>query len=122
MRSGLLALALAAAACAHPGSTAQLDPNAPTTVKVENDNVLDMNVYVLSGGQRFRLGMVSGGHTEVLTIPAAFVHVSTDLRFETRPIGSQAGPRTETITDRKTTRLNSSHGYTSYAAFCVTKN
>src|ERR1051325_2767344 len=50
MRSGLLALALAAAACAHPGSTAQLDPNAPTTVKVENDNVLDMNVYVLSGG------------------------------------------------------------------------
>jgi hypothetical protein len=42
--------------------------------------------------------MVSGGHTEVLTIPAAFVHVSTDLRFETRPIGSQAGPRTETIT------------------------
>src|ERR1041385_5279525 len=91
MRSGLLALALMAAACADRGSTAQLDPNAPTTVKVENDNVLD-------GGQRFRLGMVSGGHTEVLTIPAAFVHVSTDLRFETRPIGSQAGPRTETIT------------------------
>ncbi|HTI05559.1 MAG TPA: hypothetical protein VL549_09600 [Gemmatimonadales bacterium] len=101
MRSGFLAavLALVSAACAHPGGTAQLDPNAATTVKVTNDNVLDMNVYVLSSsGSRFRLGMVSGGHTEVFTVPAALIHGPTDLRFQTRSIGSQAGPRTETIT------------------------
>lgn len=98
MKQALLALALVVAACAPRGGTAELDPNAPTTVKVTNDNVLDMNVYVLNVGQRFRLGMVAGGHTEVFTIPAALVHLSTDLRFETRPIGSSMGPRSESIT------------------------
>src|SRR2546429_259873 len=32
----------------------------------------------------------------------------------------QAGPRTTPI-DRKSTRLNSSHGYISYAVFCLKK-
>src|SRR2546422_2908280 len=31
------------------------------------------------------------------------------------------GPRTDFATDRKSTRLNSSHGYISYAVFCLKK-
>src|ERR1041385_2406066 len=30
--------------------------------------------------------------------------------------------RVEPVTDRKSTRLNSSHGYISYAVFCLKKN
>src|SRR2546422_3609300 len=39
-------------------------------------------------------------------------------RYDT--VGSSAGPRTSK-SDRKSTRLNSSHGYISYAVFCLKK-
>src|SRR2546422_5401534 len=36
-------------------------------------------------------------------------------------IDGNAGLRRSVITDRKSTRLNSSHGYISYAVFCLKK-
>src|SRR5687768_17784109 len=39
-------------------------------------------------------------------------------RTETRRAHTQCGPRAR---DRKSTRLNSSHGYISYAVFCLKK-
>ncbi len=100
MKSRVLTLALLAAACNHAArSTPPTIPatDAATTVKVVNDNVLDMNVFVLSNGQRFRLGSVNGGHTEVFTLPRAIVHYSTDLQFEIRSIGNASIDRTETM-------------------------
>jgi len=96
-----LAGALLAAACSHaarsaPPTTPATEP--ATTVKVVNDNVLDMTVFVVSSGQRFRLGSVNGGHTEVFTLPRATVHYSTQLVFEIRSIGNAAVERTETMT------------------------
>src|ERR1041385_9407950 len=38
------------------------------------------------------------------------------------PIGSISKQFTATAIDRKSTRLNSSHGYISYAVFCFKKN
>src|SRR2546429_4083944 len=38
-----------------------------------------------------------------------------------RPLRKCAGPRPECPPDRKSTRLNSSHGYISYAVFCLKK-
>src|SRR2546429_5819614 len=35
--------------------------------------------------------------------------------------GDRAGPRARLPSDRKSTRLNSSHGYISYAVFCLKK-
>src|SRR2546422_6665373 len=35
--------------------------------------------------------------------------------------GSAAGRRRDDVRDRKSTRLNSSHGYISYAVFCLKK-
>src|SRR2546422_7733185 len=35
--------------------------------------------------------------------------------------GGPPGPRWSTTQDRKSTRLNSSHGYISYAVFCLKK-
>ena len=101
MNARFLALVLLAAACSHaarsaPPTTPTTEP--ATTVKVVNDNVLDMNVFVVSSGQRFRLGSVNGGHTEVMTLPRAIVHYSTQLVFEIRSIGNGAVERTETMT------------------------
>src|SRR2546429_6964585 len=36
--------------------------------------------------------------------------------------GDQRGPPVRVLADRKSTRLNSSHGYISYAVFCLKKN
>src|SRR2546422_293923 len=40
---------------------------------------------------------------------------------DTRPTGSTIWPLTQAQPDRKSTRLNSSHGYISYAVFCLKK-
>lgn len=100
MKTRLLALALLTAACSHakhPPASPTSEP--PTTVKIVNDNVVDMNVFVRSGGgPQFRLGRVAGGHTEVLTIPPALVHFQTTLFFEMRPVDGSARSRSQSIT------------------------
>ncbi len=98
MMTRLLALALLTAACSpkHPPASPTTEP--PTTVKIVNDNVVDMNVFVRSGGSQFRLGRVAGGHTAVLTIPSALVHFQTTLVFEMRPVDGSARSRSQSIT------------------------
>jgi hypothetical protein len=69
-----------------------------TTVEVRNQNFLDMNIYVLSGSQRIRLGTVTGLSTRTLTIPSSLVFGSATVRFEMNPIGSTARPVSQEIT------------------------
>jgi predicted small lipoprotein YifL len=69
-----------------------------TTVEVRNQNFLDMNVYVLSGSQRIRLGTVNGLSTRTLTIPRSLVFGFASVRFEMNPIGSRARPVSQEIT------------------------
>ena len=68
-----------------------------TQVQVRNQNYLDVNVYVWSGTQRFRLGAVSGLSTRSLTIPAHLVFGITNLRFELDPVGSRGRPVTNEV-------------------------
>src|SRR2546422_1331471 len=56
-------------------------------------------------------GDESGGRAGVATAPAGARRRSPNLRPGARP----------TTLDRKSTRLNSSHGYISYAVFCLKK-
>jgi len=97
MRGALLALAVLSAACGHAARSGAPEPQPKTTVKVQNQNFLDMDVFVLQGGQRIRLGMVGGLSTQVLTLPDYIVRSSPQLRFEVHPIGGRDNPRTETI-------------------------
>jgi hypothetical protein len=102
MKAPYLALLLVAAACSRtprPEGSPSPAQDAPTTVKVVNDNVLDMNVFVVpNNGQRFRLGSVTGGHTEVFTIPKALVSYGSQLVFAVRPVAGSTTDRTQRIT------------------------
>ena len=102
MRAQMLALTLLAAACSHrtsqTASETTPEQNAKTSVKVENQNFADMNVYVLSSAGRVRLGMVTGLSSQVFEIPADIVRISPQVRFELHPIGGRRNPISETIT------------------------
>lgn len=64
----------------------------PTTVRVENRSFLDHNVFVLRGGQRIRLGMVTGNSTRTFTIPANLIFGISALQFIVDPIGASRQP------------------------------
>ncbi|MFN2570286.1 MAG: hypothetical protein ABR537_01550 [Gemmatimonadales bacterium] len=100
MRGTLLALALLSAACHHGPKPEAAEPQAETTVKVENQSFLDVDVFVLQNGLRIRLGRAASLTSPVFTIPAIVVRGASLLRFDLRPIGgagAAANSRTETI-------------------------
>ena len=95
----LLLLTLAAAAC-HRGAVAPINPQAEVAVTVDNQNFLDMNVFLIRGGQRVRLGMVPGLSSRILMVRPDLIGYGTELQFELHPIGGRANPVTETISVR----------------------
>src|SRR2546422_4389815 len=56
-------------------------------------------------------------HKHILTLenPIEFLHRDINCSVTQREVG------VDTVQDRKSTRLNSSHGYISYAVFCLKK-
>jgi hypothetical protein len=97
----MLLLAMVAAGCSRAGSGNQEGPlpSTPprTSVRVENRNFLDMNVYVLEGSRRVRLGTAGGVSTTILRIPANLLFGTTSLRFQMDPIGGRATPITHEV-------------------------
>ena len=97
----LVLLAIALAGCSTRRAGGPLPPTAPrTSIRVENNNFLDMTVYVVRGSQRVRLGTVSGVSTRVFTIPPNLVFGSSALRFQADPVGSRATSISHEITIR----------------------
>src|SRR2546422_7800227 len=76
----------------------------------------------LHGGLLLAVLLAVSGETEP---GALFIDLTEDVRSEAtggdagQPAAAPAGPRG--ARDRKSTRLNSSHGYISYAVFCLKK-
>lgn len=97
----ILLLALAAAACTGGRTRDPAAPQERTTVRVENRKFLDVNVYVLEGGQRRRLGTVPGISSRVFTIPPSLIFGMATLRFQVDPIGSGHAPISQEITVRE---------------------
>src|SRR6476659_7895456 len=86
----------AVAACATTKNNIRSD--APVTIlEVDNQNVLDMNVYVMRGSERIRLGTASGLHISHLKIPPDLIFGSTALRFLADPIGANRLPVSDEI-------------------------
>ena len=95
-RAFILTLALLSAGC-HGAKSGAPEPQAETTLRVENRNFLDANIFVVRDGQRIRLGMAPGLASHVFTIPSNIVTGAPQLRFEIHLIGGRGNPRTETI-------------------------
>src|SRR4051794_25227490 len=53
-----------------------------TRVRVENQNLADMTIYVYRGSQRMRLGRAPGNGVTNLEIPKSMVSGMTELRFQ----------------------------------------
>lgn len=96
---GAVAICVSVIACSHrtrPNTAG--GPPAKTTVTVDNQSFLDMTVYVLSGGQRIRLGQATGSSKSKFTIPAYLIGNGIQpLRFLADPIGGNRLPVSEEI-------------------------
>jgi hypothetical protein len=93
----VLALAVCIAAGCSRRRTEPVNPQAETMLTVENQNFLDMDVFVVRGGQRIRLGMVPGLSSRILSLRPDLVGYGTELQIEVHPIGGRGNPITETI-------------------------
>lgn len=91
----LLAVLLGFGCASAQQASEQNEPR--TTVRVENRSFFDVTIYVLRGEQRFRLGQVALGSTEVFTIPASIVRNNRSLRFLADPVGTVRTPVTEEL-------------------------
>jgi len=99
LSSRLVLVVLAGVAC-HRGAVAPINPQAEVAVTVDNQNFLDMDVFLIRGGQRVRLGMVPGLSSRILMVRPDLIGYGTELRFELHPIGGRSNPVTETISAR----------------------
>ena len=92
--------AAAALACGHNrGASTDVEPdnNAPTRLVVDNQAFPDMDIFVLEGGRRIRLGMAGGNSKSNFTIPKYLVRGLTSLRFYADPVGGNRTPVSEEI-------------------------
>jgi hypothetical protein len=100
-RTGILGLLSVGACSSHQQAPAPnqtvVDLNSDgqgagkTRVRVENQNLSDMTIYVYRGSQRMRLGRASGNGVTNLDIPSSMVSGMTELRFQAEPMGNQRG-------------------------------
>lgn len=86
------------AACASLGKQGPIAKGPDTIVVVDNRAFLDMNIYIIRGGQRIRLGTANALSTTKLTIPKGIILGPTEVRFLADPIGSSHTPISEVIT------------------------
>ena len=91
----LVAAPVALPACASKSTEDRPQTSAPrarTTLRVENRNFLDMNIFVLRSSQRIRLGTVTGSSTQRFTIPQNLIFGVSTLQFLADPVGGNRTP------------------------------
>lgn len=98
-----LAAALVAAGCATGRNVQARSASGSATsnavrVDVQNDNIDDMDIYVMGGGQVWRLGHVTGMGSANLTIPSGIVASATQLRLLADPLASLSAYLSDPVT------------------------
>jgi hypothetical protein len=84
----VLGAALLLSACASGGNrtSAGVD-SAPVSLTVTNQNWLDVDVFVIRGTSRYRLGAVGGNSSATLRIPSSLI-ARGELQLMADPVGS----------------------------------
>lgn len=90
-------LAVSLAACAHHARAGGNESQPDAYVTVDNQSFSDMDIYVLSGGQRIRLGSATGERRTRMKIPGYVIGGTQQVRFLARPIAGNRLPVTEQI-------------------------
>lgn len=80
--------ALVVAGCGAPAGSAPRPAEPAAVVVVENQAWVDVDVFVMYGGTRSRLGMVTGNSERRFTLRPAVVGGGRDVRFLADPVGS----------------------------------
>jgi hypothetical protein len=60
---------------------------------VQNDNWMDVVVYAVRGGSRFRLGQVSSVQSAVFELPSAVLGATSGLYILADPVGTVSAER-----------------------------
>lgn len=97
-RRGFLAAALVTLGACYSRNAQQQIDQSPTVLRVENQGVLDLTVYVMRGAERVRLGIANGLKTTELPLPSNIVFGASALRFIGDPIGSNRNSVSDEIT------------------------
>ena len=87
-RQFVAAVLVMVSACTHSPGVQQTQSQAPAILRVDNQGVLDMTVYVFRGAERVRLGIAQGLKATDLPIPSYILSGPATLRFVGDPIGS----------------------------------
>ena len=83
-----LAFGLLFGVCAWTPASAPVAQAPRVTVSVSNENWLDVNVYVMVGSARYRLGSVVTAETRVFDLPGQAI-ASSQVRLVADPVGSR---------------------------------
>jgi hypothetical protein len=97
IRIGLLAIVPSVFGCASSAGRSGEAPQAETVVEVTNRNWSTIHAYVLSGGRRLSLGLVTTFRTETFTLPPGSFSGSPRLRFLAVLIGSSRNYLSEDV-------------------------
>jgi hypothetical protein len=90
-----LAIALLASACSMKKSTVRDEVR---YVQVDNQGYPDLNVYVVEGTRRIKLGLVTGNSTMKLALPRGMSRGTRVLRFVCDPVGGSRQSYTQDLT------------------------
>jgi len=83
------ALLVIAGGCSASAGSAPRPAEPDAVVVVENQAWVDVDVFVVYGGTRSRLGMVTGNSERRFTLRPAVVGRGRDVRFLADPVGSE---------------------------------
>lgn len=75
----------------------EADLYAPTPLTVENNNWLDVVIFVFHDGELSRVGTVTAASSTNFFLPSWMIGQSRNIRLLADPIGSDASARTETL-------------------------
>ena len=80
-------------------------PSLPASLQVENNNWLDVTIYVIHDGQRSRLGSATAAETTDFTLHPAILGQLGAIQLIADPVGAPNGITSPTIVVKPGTRV-----------------
>jgi hypothetical protein len=79
------------------GAAPEVNPAPYWSLRVENHHVLDVNVFVIHGGQRSRIGVVTAAQNQRFRLPARLLGPGGEIHLAATRIGGPGELQTEKL-------------------------